>query len=89
MITAKGIVVHLVSRECCPYFDDHDHLDPHYVAPALAAPRGKGTSVRWDPAWLIADAIKSANPDPRYAKKEKTRSTCVYTGQRMGYRGRL
>ena len=37
--------------------------------------------MRWDPAWLIADAIKTANPDPRYAKKEKTRSTWVYTGQ--------
>ncbi len=71
----------LVSRDCCPYLDDHDHLDPNYVVPALAAPRGKGHSVRWDPAWLIADAIKTANPDPRYAKKEKTRSTWVYTGQ--------
>ena len=68
IITAKGIVVQLVSRDCCPYLDDHDHLDPNYVVPALAAPRGKGHSVRWDPAWLIADAIKTANPDPKYAK---------------------
>jgi hypothetical protein len=47
----------------------------------LAAQRGKDTSVRWDPAWLIADAIKTANPDPRYAKKEKSRSMWVNTGQ--------
>ena len=59
--------------------DDHDHLDPHYLAPALAATRGKGTSVRWDPAWLIADAIKTANPDPRYMKKERDRSVWVQT----------
>ncbi len=71
----------LVSRDCCPYLDDHDHLDPNYVVPALAAPRGKGHSVRWDPAWLIADAIKTANPDPKYAKKEISYSKVVNTGQ--------
>ena len=69
MITAEGVVVRLVSRDCCPYVDDDDHLVPQYRAPALAATHGKGISVRWDPAWLIADAIKTANPDPRYIVK--------------------
>ena len=86
MITAKGVVVQLVSRDCCPYLDDHDHLDPHYRAPALAATHGKGTSVRWDPAWLIADAIKTANPDPRYIlKRGLNRSEWVHTGPPDAY----
>ena len=37
----------LISRDCCPYLDDHE---PSYAKPAVAAvPQKVGYSVTWDP----------------------------------------
>ena len=47
MTTATGKVVHLVSRDCCPYLDDYE---PNYSNPAVAAVfPTSDKSVTWDP----------------------------------------
>ena len=49
IITATGKVVKLISRDCCPYLDDHE---PDYEGsnPAVVAlPQEVGNSATWDP----------------------------------------
>ena len=56
MTTASGAVVHLISRDCCPYLDDYE---PDYLNPAAAAVTpAAGNSVRWDPSVPTYDEPK-------------------------------
>ncbi len=57
MITADGKVVTLISRDCCPYLDDHE---PNYANPAVAAPQEVGHSVTWDPDFVSPEISASA-----------------------------
>ncbi len=55
----------LISRDCCPYLDDHE---PSYVNPTVAAVTQEvGNSVTWDPEFsepndVISAKAGSSNP---------------------------
>ena len=79
MITADGTVVTLISRDCCPYLDDHE---PNYVNPAVAAPQEVGHSVTWDPDF-VSDEI-SASAGSRSSKRKLANSASAGSESYIG-----